>query len=92
MKFLILFYFVALAYSRPSYEWNAWKTQYNKKYMSQAEENYRYAVWKDNLEYVTEQNDKITYELGMNHLADLVLNPVHGRDILTSVVPCLDTR
>jgi cathepsin L len=64
---------VALACSFPLDDWKAWKAEYKKSYTSQAEENYRYSVWKDNLVYVTEQNAKVTFELGMNHLADLTL-------------------
>ncbi|XP_062520526.1 procathepsin L-like [Corticium candelabrum] len=71
MKLATLITCLALAHSLPSSDWQTWKTENNKVYTSDEEERYRYSVWKDNLQYVTEQNKILAFELGMNYLADM---------------------
>lgn len=57
-------------------EWEAYKTTYNKKYVSNEDESLRRLVWEDNLQYVQSHNLQAdrgvhTFWLGMNEYADM---------------------
>ncbi|NWH68727.1 CATS protein, partial [Geococcyx californianus] len=57
--------------------WKLWMEAYNKKYSNEKEEGRRRVTWERNLRLVTLHNLEHslglrTYELGMNHLADMV--------------------
>jgi len=52
--------------------WNSWKLTHMKGYKDMAEEKVRFAIWKDNLEYIEEYNANNKHmQLGMNHFGDL---------------------
>ncbi len=66
----------ALALSRPMGEYlflfNAFKAQHGKEYTSVEEENYRLAVFAENLDLVEAHNAKgASYSMAMNHLGDM---------------------
>lgn len=57
-------------------EWEAYRTQYNKKYATDEEAFLRRLIWEDNLKYVQSHNLEAdrgvhTYWLGMNEYADM---------------------
>ena len=52
--------------------WQVWKSAHNKKYDDFGAEKVRYAIWKDNLERITEFNKKSdSLFFRMNHFGDL---------------------
>jgi cathepsin L len=53
--------------------WMLWKMTHKKSYESFGAEHVRYAVWKDNMAYISEFNARGTesYTLGMNEFGDL---------------------
>eukprot|EP00731_Ephydatia_muelleri_P014280 Em0007g1590a len=52
-------------------EWELWKKDFNKTYVTEGVELHRYAVWKANKKYVDEHNSKPGFRLEMNKFADL---------------------
>ncbi|NXY92433.1 CATS protein, partial [Alcedo cyanopectus] len=70
---------VALGHPDPSLDWHwqLWKKTYGKEYPQEAEEGHRRVTWEKNLWLVTLHNLEHSlglhsYQLGMNHLADMV--------------------
>eukprot|EP01105_Mastigella_eilhardi_P028533 TRINITY_DN9483_c0_g1_i1.p1 TRINITY_DN9483_c0_g1~~TRINITY_DN9483_c0_g1_i1.p1 ORF type:complete len:334 (-),score=76.25 TRINITY_DN9483_c0_g1_i1:46-1047(-) len=54
------------------HQWEVWKTTHHRLYDSKAEHDSRYAVFKDNLDYISEWNAQPhTFTLGLNQFADL---------------------
>ena len=52
--------------------WHFWKALHGKKYVNSAEEKVRYAIWQDNVRYITEHNQQNSdYKLSMNHFGDM---------------------
>nr|XP_002169904.2 procathepsin L-like [Hydra vulgaris] len=52
--------------------WYVWKMAHNKAYSHESEENVRYAIWKDNMNRITEYNSKSkNVILRMNHFGDM---------------------
>ncbi|NWR59140.1 CATS protein, partial [Bucorvus abyssinicus] len=75
----------AAALGRPDpaldWHWQLWKKTYGKEYRHEAEEGARRATWEKNLRLVTLHNLEHSlglrsYELGMNHLADMTSEEV----------------
>ncbi|XP_030829336.1 cathepsin L1 [Strongylocentrotus purpuratus] len=57
-------------------DWNQWKNEHGKRYLSDEEEASRRLIWQKNLDIVIKHNLKydlghFTYDLGMNQFADL---------------------
>jgi len=51
---------------------NSFKSLYGKQYLNEAEEDYRFSVYKDNLDIIEEHNRKnLGFTLGMNQFGDL---------------------
>ncbi|KFQ37348.1 Cathepsin S, partial [Merops nubicus] len=70
---------VALGHPDPALDWHwkLWKTTYGKEYPHQKEEEERRGIWEENLRVVTLHNLEHSlglhsYQLGMNHLGDMV--------------------
>jgi C1A family cysteine protease len=62
-------------------EWVGFKLENNKVYDSLTEEQYRYRVYLDNRDFIAQHNQRHalgleTYELGVNHLADMTYEEV----------------
>jgi cathepsin S len=62
-------------------EWIGFKLEHNKVYDSLTEEQYRYRVYLDNRDFIAKHNQRHalgleTYELGVNHLADMTYEEV----------------
>ncbi|XP_030321006.1 cathepsin S isoform X2 [Calypte anna] len=86
MKLLLAVTFlaaVALGHHDPTLDWHwkLWKKAYGKEYPHQVEEGARRATWEKNLRLVTLHNLEKSlglhsYELGMNHLADMTSREV----------------
>eukprot|EP00731_Ephydatia_muelleri_P025787 Em0017g870a len=73
MKVAIIFSLVAIAatFGFPK-EWEIWKKDFNKTYVTEKEELHRFAVWEANKKYVEEHNAKQSeFFLEMNKFADL---------------------
>ena len=52
--------------------WQSWKVQHEKEYHDIYEEKVRYAIWKDNLNFIKEFNAKNKKtKLEINHFGDL---------------------
>ena len=52
--------------------WQSWKGQHKKEYHDIYEEKVRYAIWKDNLNFIKEFNAKNKKtKLEINHFGDL---------------------
>ena len=57
-------------------EWQMWKAQHGKWYLSWGEEMERHRVWLTNREFIENHNKKADvhgYSLALNHFGDLVL-------------------
>ncbi|KAM9368342.1 cathepsin S [Phaethornis superciliosus] len=74
---------VALGHRDPTLDWHwkLWKKTYGKEYPQEVEEGERRATWEENLRLVTLHNLEKSlglhsYELGMNHLADMTSREV----------------
>lgn len=56
-------------------EWNTWKNDYEKSYISEREELERHIIWLSNKAYVEAHNANshiFGYRVGINNLADMV--------------------
>lgn len=55
-------------------EWSLWKTRYDKRYSTAAEEAVRRSIWVENYKRVQLHNSggEYSYELEMNGFADMV--------------------
>ncbi len=56
-------------------EWNLWKTQHDKNYLSSKEDLEKHLVWLSNKEYIDQHNANagvFGYTLAMNHMGDEV--------------------
>ncbi|KAM7446020.1 hypothetical protein ABFA07_005629 [Porites harrisoni] len=52
--------------------WYSWKSYYERKYETDAEEEVRYAIWRDNLRKIQQHNSMgYSYTLGLNQFGDL---------------------
>lgn len=67
----------ALAFKEPllHHIWNEFKKSHGKNYMSTEHENYRYGIFKDNLDLIEKHNNEYSmgmhsYTLGVNPFAD----------------------
>ncbi|NXU49816.1 CATS protein, partial [Turnix velox] len=74
---------VALGHPDPTLDWHweIWKKTYSKKYQHEAEERVRRVTWERNLRLVTLHNLEQSlglhsFQLGMNHLADMTREEV----------------
>ncbi|XP_069505839.1 cathepsin S [Ambystoma mexicanum] len=61
--------------------WQLWKKVHEKQYINQKDEMWRRLIWEKNLKFVTLHNLEASlglhsYELGMNHLADMTSEEV----------------
>jgi cathepsin L len=89
---------LAFAFSTPAFEHEANEAELREKFMSWMVEHgksyegrewtVRFAIWKDNLEYVLEHNARndVTFTLGMNKFADLTsdeFNSIYNRVNMT---------
>ena len=75
MKILVVALLVASAYSSSLTEWEAWKSQFGKKYLSEMEELTRMNTFVSNKAYIDSHNknkDKFGFDLAMNEFGDLV--------------------
>ena len=60
-------------------EWQSWKAQHGKEFVSEEEETLRLEIWMNNLAAIEEhnrQNHNLT--LKMNHFGDLVPNLLYN--------------
>ncbi|NXX79068.1 CATS protein, partial [Urocolius indicus] len=85
---------VALAAPDPllDWHWQLWKKTYSKEYQHEQEEGQRRLTWERNLRLVTLHNLEQSlglhsYELGMNHLADMTREEVAALLTGLSIVP-----
>ena len=56
-------------------EWQLWKTQHDKSYLSQLEELERHVIWQSNKKYIEAHNQNahiLGFTLKMNHFGDMV--------------------
>lgn len=63
------------------HHWELWKKAYEKQYNNEIEQRWRRLIWEKNLRFVTLHNLEASmglhsYELGMNHLADMTSEEV----------------
>ncbi|XP_009991965.1 PREDICTED: cathepsin S isoform X1 [Chaetura pelagica] len=88
MKLLVSVTFlavVALGHPDPALDWHwkLWKKTYGKEYRHEVEEGNRRVIWEKNLRLVTLHNLEQSlglhsYQLGMNHLADMTREEVEA--------------
>ena len=74
MKIVVISLLLAVAYSSPLAEWEAWKAQFSKKYSSDLEELTRMNTFISNKAYIDSHNqnkDKFGFDLAMNEFGDL---------------------
>jgi len=74
--FLLTVLVAVVASKSISDDWEHFKTQYGKSYLSHLEETYRKGIFLDNQKMIDEHNAKFakgesTYEMGMNRFGDL---------------------
>ncbi|CAH1408254.1 unnamed protein product [Nezara viridula] len=76
MKVVLLLFVVACCYALPTPDdWEDYKTQFNKSYPDEAEEQMRKDLFVKNKAYVDEHNKKhaagmVSYTLGVNQFSD----------------------
>jgi len=65
--------FAAVAFASTDADWNAWKAQFGKNYLSAQEDARRQAIFNANAAYINRHNARndVTYTLGMNQFGDL---------------------
>jgi len=78
MRFFVFLCCAALTSAATIDEFRAFKTNFNKAYKNDAEDEYRMKVFSDNLEKISRHNDEAanglhTFTLGINQFADLTL-------------------
>jgi C1A family cysteine protease len=72
MKFYFLLGLFQLCFSVDNFNWESWKIQQNKTYSSEKEEDYRYSIWKSNIEIISTHNSKnLSYTMGLNQFSDM---------------------
>ncbi|XP_048749301.1 procathepsin L-like [Ostrea edulis] len=57
-------------------DWNLYKQEYRKQYLSETEESTRREIWEENLDYINQHNEKFnkgdkSYLMGLNEFSDL---------------------
>uniref|UniRef100_A0A3B4G4L5 Cathepsin propeptide inhibitor domain-containing protein n=1 Tax=Pundamilia nyererei TaxID=303518 RepID=A0A3B4G4L5_9CICH len=68
--------------------WELWKKTHGKSYKKDVEDAHRRKLWENNLKMITVHNLEAsmglhTYELGMNHMGDLVRHSLASLMFLT---------
>jgi len=75
--FLVLIGLIAIVFAEQvEKDWGAFKTTYNKKYLTIPEDIYRQEVFEENVDYINQHNQEAeqglhTFTLGLNEYADL---------------------
>lgn len=79
MEVLLTLALISLAVAAPrlqlSQEWQRWKSEHGKSYLSEREELERHLVWQSNVKYIEAHNQNahiLGFTLKMNHFGDLV--------------------
>ena len=76
MKLCVILCLATLAASSPlalEEEWQQWKQQHGKTYLSEVEESVRRAVWFRTFHHIQEHNSgSPPYKIGLNKFADIV--------------------
>lgn len=78
-------------------EWTLWKSTHVKSYSSNREELERHIVWQSNRAYVDQHNINakkgiFSYEIRLNHLADLVRHLSFNCSFNFTAMMCRPTR
>ena len=57
-------------------EWESWKTEHSRRYSDKGEDQQKYFIWKENMDYIENHNkdaEKHGFVLKMNKFGDMVL-------------------
>jgi len=91
MKTALLLSLIGVVFSVEKIEneaWQTWKVQHDKTFIDFAEEKAKFAIWKDNMDYIEEfnKNSKTDMELGMNQFGDMT-HVEYKKTMLGAVAP-----
>ena len=57
-------------------EWESWKAEHSRMYRDKEEDQRRYSIWKENMDYIENHNrdaEKHGFVLKMNKFGDMVI-------------------
>jgi hypothetical protein len=71
-------------------QFQQWTVQHGKTYASPSEFSQRFQIWKQNLKYINEQNEKrLGYTLAMNEFGDLTFEEFRSVYLMKGIQPSL---